>query len=241
MLSNDIGVKERMLETQHSPSFGRSILALAFDLDGVLWESTGSHRAAFEQVLRREGIENFDYGPYAGMRTTDVMRNVFEQRGRNLEPGEYERLAGEKSRLAREFIKRDAPLAAGCREVLAALRASHRLGLASSGSRSSVELFLEMSQTRDCFTSVLSGDDVRRAKPDAEIYLRTAAALAVAPGEMLVVEDAVSGVRAACAAGSPALGLSRDPEQAGRLLAAGAVEVVAELKEIVSSVSRMNR
>lgn len=55
------------------------------------------------------------------------------------------------------------------------------------------------------FTSVISGDDVVNGKPHPEPYLAAAAALRVQPGRCVALEDSVTGVRSAVAAGYPTL------------------------------------
>lgn len=73
--------------------------------------------------------------------------------------------------------------------------------LASMSKRSEVEHALSALGVLDHFAVILTGEDVSAAKPDPEIYLRTAALLGVEPVECLVIEDSVMGVRSAVAAG----------------------------------------
>jgi sugar-phosphatase len=57
---------------------------------------------------------------------------------------------------------------------------------------------------------LVTGDDVRRGKPDPEGYLAAAALLGVAPADAIVVEDSPDGIRAARAAAVGAvLGVGR--------------------------------
>ena len=51
------------------------------------------------------------------------------------------------------------------------------------------------------------GNDVERKKPHPDIFLLAAERMGIAPQDCLVVEDAVSGVQAAKAAGMTCLGL----------------------------------
>ncbi len=52
------------------------------------------------------------------------------------------------------------------------------------------------------FAAVVTGDQVRRGKPDPEAYLTAAARLGVPPGDCLAIEDSPAGVASAEAAGA---------------------------------------
>jgi sugar-phosphatase len=57
---------------------------------------------------------------------------------------------------------------------------------------------------------LVAAEDVRRGKPDPEPYLRAARLLGVAPERCVVIEDAMSGVRAALAAGMRCVGVGAE-------------------------------
>jgi len=188
-----------------------AIRGIVFDLDGVLIQSAPSHAAAFKQVFARCGIHDFEYAPYAGWRTPEVIADVLARRGRTASAEAIAEMAQEKSLLARQLREANYPLAKNCEATLAELASGYHLALASSGSRPSVDAFLKLTGSRSLFRSVLSGDDVTHAKPAPEIYVRSAEGLGVDPAECLVVEDAVAGVaagRAGWAGGTDEVGAS---------------------------------
>ena len=83
----------------------------------------------------------------------------------------------------------------------------------------------------DLFAADMSGRDLVRGKPDPEIFLIAAAALGVPPEHCFVVEDAVSGVRAAKAGGMAALAVARAGDR--ELLAAARPDLlVTSLDEV---------
>jgi len=86
-------------------------------------------------------------------------------------------------------------------------------------------MFLDTTETRPLFRSVLTGGDVKHAKPDPEIYTRTFQRIGLDPAEGIIVEDAVAGVLAARAAGSQAVGIAGTC-LAEDLKAAGALDVL---------------
>ena len=210
-----------------------AIRGIVFDLDGVLIQSAPSHAAAFKQVFERLAIRDFEYAPYAGWRTAEVIADVLERRGRTESADAIAGMAREKSRIARELLEASRPLAKDCEATLAELAGGFPLALASSGSRSSVDAFLKWTGSRSLFRSVLSGEDVGKAKPDPEIYLRSAEGLGLGARECLVVEDALAGVAAARAAGCRVVGVAGTcPAEA--LRGAGAAQVITDLSELVA-------
>lgn len=204
-----------------------------FDLDGVLILSRDCHRQAFEEVFADFGIFDFHYGSFAGWRTPEVFREMFARHG--VADAPVEACSTRKTARARQLIDADFPLSPGCVETVQRLRNDgYRLALASSGSRSSVQAFLDHTELHAAFESVLSGSDVARAKPDPELFARSIANLGLAPADCLVVEDAVAGVQAARAAGASAVGIAAEPgsEEAAWLLEAGAMHVLTEVREL---------
>ena len=59
--------------------------------------------------------------------------------------------------------------------------------------------------TEDLFTAFITGSEVERKKPFPDIYLEGARRVGVAPEKCLVVEDAISGIKAAHAGGMDAV------------------------------------
>jgi beta-phosphoglucomutase-like phosphatase (HAD superfamily) len=60
------------------------------------------------------------------------------------------------------------------------------------------------------FSASVCGDEVDRAKPAPDIYLRAADLLGFAPEQCLAIEDSVTGTMAAEAAGCPVLVVPND-------------------------------
>jgi HAD superfamily hydrolase (TIGR01509 family) len=85
------------------------------------------------------------------------------------------------------------------------LRDAQRLGLgravASSSSRAWVDGWLRRHGIHELVDVVVARDDVRRVKPDPELFLLAAARLGAAPAACAVFEDSPNGMRAALAAG----------------------------------------
>jgi len=127
----------------------------------------------------------------------------------------------------------------GFADALRFVQAVGALGLPMAAASSSKNANGMMQPTRlpsgqsllDAFSANVCGRDLRRGKPDPEIFLLAATELGVAPEHCFVVEDAPAGVEAARAGGMTALGVARLGD-AALLQAAGADLVVTSLDEV---------
>jgi beta-phosphoglucomutase len=206
------------------------IVGLIFDLDGVLVQSRDAHARAFEETLAGLGVHDFVYDEYAGWRTPEVFRDILSRHAIPADEAQIAEASRRKSQRAREIVAAEKPIEADCIPVIRSLATGYRLALASSGSRRSVDAFLDSTGLRDAFLITFSGDDVRNAKPDPEIFSRSIAALEAKPEECAVVEDAVAGIVAARRAGAHGIGFGSG--NAAALSAAGAAHVVYSLREL---------
>lgn len=85
---------------------------------------------------------------------------------------------------------------------------SLKTAVATSADRTKMDINLrEMGLTEEDFTVCVNGLEVERKKPHPDIFLFAADKMGVDPKNCLVVEDAITGVKAAKAAGCKALGL----------------------------------
>jgi HAD superfamily hydrolase (TIGR01509 family) len=113
--------------------------------------------------------------------------------------------------------------------VEALLRDAKALGLAravaSSSSCGWVDGWLRRHGIRELLDVVVARDDVRKVKPDPELFLLAASRLGVEPGACVVFEDSPNGMRAAHAAGMRCVAV---PNALTRPLSRPAVDLVLE-------------
>ena len=114
--------------------------------------------------------------------------------------------------------------------ALSTLRSlGYKVGLGSNSIRSTVELMMDKSNLRQYLDVIVSNEDVAKAKPHPDIYLKAASELGVSPDRCLVVEDNLHGIKAAEAAGCHLLVVQNIMEvQLDRLLKS--IRHVGELK-----------
>ncbi len=96
----------------------------------------------------------------------------------------------------------DLELMPGARSLLDYLAGTHMpLAIATSSQSDEAQDKLQRVGIEDFFKFVVTGDQVRRSKPDPDIYIRTAGQLGVSAEHCLALEDSDNGVRSAHAAG----------------------------------------
>ena len=119
--------------------------------------------------------------------------------------------------------------------VLDLVRALHARGwrqaIGLSTPHANIALLLEVLGLAPYMDVIVSGDDIRRGKPDPEIFATGLARLGVPPSRGVVVEDAVPGVQAGVAAGAFTVGVTTSRTRAD-LEAAGAHLVLDGLAEL---------
>ncbi len=211
-----------------------------FDCDGVLVDSEPVANRVTAEVVTQEGwpisAEEAERR-FIGLNLEAMVPLVEAKLGRPLAADWVARLT---DRLVDVLGRESAPIP----DVIPALRAISALGLpwrvASNSSHA------EMAAKFACIgiSALVAGrvhsyTDVPNGKPAPDLFLAAAAAEDVAPESCVVVEDSVTGIRAAMAAGMPCLGYA--PHGNGeRLRAAGAVPfaAMAELPALIAAAPR---
>lgn len=190
-----------------SDAWLRPGLAMIFDMDGVIIHSNPLHVEAWKVYNRRFGIDAGEAvrDRMYGRRNDEIVREFF---GAHLNDEAVAAHGAAKEELFREMA---APglaghLVPGVREFLER-HASLPLALATNAEPSNVDFLLDRGDLRGFFQAIIDGHQVRRPKPDPEIYLRAAKLLDVEPRDCVVFEDSYTGVEAAHAAGMRVVGL----------------------------------
>ncbi len=203
--------------------------AVIFDLDGVIVDSHPAHLQAWKTFFRSIGkrvAEQDLLFILEGQKREDILRHFLG----DLSEEQVKQYGAKKEALFRDSVP-ELKTVRGLPEFLDRLYAAGLpLALASSASRTRAAYMLEQLDLKQRFQAVVTGDDVKRGKPDPSIFRLAAESLDVAPSHILVCEDAVSGVEAAKAAGMKCLAIA--PNGRGPLLEkAGADRIVLDFSE----------
>lgn len=180
------------------------IKAVVFDMDGVLIEAKDWHYEALNKALRLFGYEISRYDhlvTYDGLPTAKKLEMLSMEKG--LPTGLHKFINAMKQSYTVDLVHINCAPRFFHEYTLSRLRAEgYRLAVASNSIRYSVQLMMEKSNLLEYLDFFLSNQDVKKAKPDPEIYSTAIQRLNLAPNEVLVVEDNRNGIQAATAAGA---------------------------------------
>lgn len=145
-----------------------------------------------------------------------------------------------RDRAAGYFRQREITVKDGLPELLAwAGRERVPVAVASSSSRTTITDRLRGAGVGEPIRIIAGGDEVRRGKPDPEIFLLAAGRLGCEPGECVVAEDSDSGILGAHAAGmTPFLVPDASvPREIGSDITALAYRVCRSLTDVLAALS----
>lgn len=180
------------------------IKAILFDMDGVLIEAKDWHYDALNDVLGIFGMA-IDYdahlATFDGLPTRRKLEILSKSRGfphglhdfvNRLKQGRTVEITTAKCRplfqhrFALSRLKRD----------------NLKLAVCSNSVRQTVELMMRLSNLDPFLDLMVSNEDVKKAKPDPEMYRYAIGRFGLQPHEVLILEDNDHGIAAARASGA---------------------------------------
>jgi HAD superfamily hydrolase (TIGR01509 family) len=208
--------------------------AIIFDMDGVLtdseWFIAEAGRLMFLETHHVE-VTHDDFKDFVGMGENRFLGGVAEKY--HITDFCIERDKEKTYAIYAELIRGRLKAMPGAVEfVRAAKERGLKTAVATSTDYTKMAASLEaIGLDQGTFDATVNGLDVERRKPFPDLFLEAAGRAGAAPENCWVVEDSVSGVRAAKAAGMRCLGLlTTDSEEAVR--SSGADIVARDLSAV---------
>lgn len=186
------------------------IKAVIFDMDGVLIEAKDWHYEALNKSLNLFGynISRFDHlTKFDGLPTKDKLNILSTEY--NL-PYELHSFINEmKQSYTMEIVHTKCKPLFIHEFALSRLKMEgYKLAVASNSVKNTVTTMMEKAALTPYLDLMISNEDVKKGKPDPEMYIKTIGLLGLKPEECVVVEDNENGIRAAKAAGTHVLAVS---------------------------------
>ncbi len=176
------------------------VKAVIFDMDGVIVDTEKYHEKAYQNTANKLGVKitQKEVMQFKGVTATEIFKYLFNKHRITESVVKYALI---KDEVYRSYLTNLKPLS-GVIDLINKLKKDKiKLAIASSGSKLNVEFILRKLKIKNKFNVIVNGEDVKKGKPDPELFLTAAKKLGIRPKECIVIEDAVSGVNAAKKAG----------------------------------------
>lgn len=179
-----------------------------FDMDGVLVDSEDAMKTTSIESLRRFGInpQKDDFVEFTGMGEDAFIGGVAGKYGLeySTEMKDYAYM------LYVEKAKELVYVYPGVREILLKVKnRGFKVAVASAADLIKVKTNLACIGIKEnFFDALVTGSDVANKKPNPEIFIKAAGKMKIDPADCLVLEDALSGIKAAKAAGMASIGIT---------------------------------
>ena len=178
------------------------MLAVVFDMDGVLFDTQKVYVRTWHEVADILKIDNFEepLNLCIGTNKADQIEILKTHCGENFP---FERFYALKEEIfTRHIAQEGVPLMRGTLDLLKELkRMGARVAIASSSREDVVRHNLEVTGLAEYFDVIVGGNMVEHSKPSPDIYLKACDMLSVNPSEAYAVEDSYNGVYSAVSAG----------------------------------------
>ncbi len=226
---------------KHKPDRSRhNKVAILFDLDGTLIDSVYQHVLAWGEALHTAKVElpNWMIHRKIGMSDELIVKAFLRDAGVHLTPKQIERLREAHGDAYERWSHEVGPLP-GARKLLSALtKGNVPHAIATSSPRQQAQKFSKMLNV-DAKLPVVTGDEVKHAKPEPDLFLSAASRLDAKMQDCMVIGDSVWDLLAAKRARAVGVGLlcggfgQDELERAGAYrVYAGPADLLAHLDEI---------
>lgn len=185
---------------------------IIFDFDGTIADTSLLHEAAFQKIFEPFQI-SINYCEIAGKSTKEALEYILRKNNLELNHEEKNHLIIKKQFLVREKIKYSSSFKSipYVKEFINKLSQLYTLGIASSGSRQTIELALTRLDLIKYFKYILCSEDVKKSKPSPEIFLKIIKLAKFKREEALIFEDSYNGIKASNAAKIPVIDVTLHP------------------------------
>jgi beta-phosphoglucomutase-like phosphatase (HAD superfamily) len=224
-------------KTRQEPSMNLP-QAIIFDMDGLMINTEPIYHQAWKQAAQDLGYTLTDdrYVSLVGQSNADAEAVFLSEFGEDFPLQDFQvRWAGYWEEMISTTAIAPKP---GLLELLDWLEFTNiPKAVGTSSIWKEAQLSLTAANIRHRFAHIITVDQAGRGKPAPDIFLMAAQALAMEPGQCLVLEDSIAGVKAASAAGIPVIMVPdlQAPSEEAIALAYAVLPSLHEVKNILAS------
>jgi HAD superfamily hydrolase (TIGR01509 family) len=169
-----------------------------FDLDGTLFDTLPANKAAYSRAFSEVGL------PFDDKKFDRLFGLAFKEIMCELAPNATEPLLGRIRSCKDQEYRNAVPKLRPNHELINWLKYTSGFtstALVTTARKISIEPILDYFKLKNIFEVVVTGDDIKKGKPDPSGYLKACELLGIVPSEMIAYEDSAHGITAAINAG----------------------------------------
>lgn len=185
--------------------------AVIFDFDGVLLDTSEQLFEGYRHIFSKFRIDysEDEFNSNYGKKTKEHIESVLKKKNIILSSEELDKSVLERDKFYRNLCDKHLELLPGSAKLLDELKKnSVIMGLASSTHRKNLNFFMKKLDLKKYFKVTLAGNEIKRGKPDPEIYLAICKKLDVKPLNCIGIEDTDKGILALKNAGMKAIAVT---------------------------------
>ncbi len=211
------------------------IRAVFCDMDGVILDSMPYHVEAWKRAAKEFGfsLDESKVYLYEGAIELSSSKDVFKNGDKEITQKVFLDILNRQKEIFLKDYLEQIRVFEHVPELLNILKEKElKLALVTSSHKDILEYSLPY-EVRSLFDVIVTGDDIKRPKPNPDPYLAAISATKVSPETSIVVENAPAGIRAAKNARCKCIGLCTTLPPSP-LIIAGADKVFNRHEELVS-------
>lgn len=191
---------EETLKYQKLIEISAPFEGLLFDVDGTLADNISAHKAAYVAVSSEYGIDLDDnlIDETAGWPTTAVAEEICKRYNTEFDTQTFSK---RKSAIFIERFIQKTNAIPYVKQILIDNIGKKKIGIVSGGSRSTLNITLEVIGVHGKYETLVCAGDTEKGKPSPQPFLLAATQLNINPNNCIVFEDGDPGVQGAIAAG----------------------------------------
>jgi len=169
---------------------------ILWDMDGVLADTADAHYKTWSRFLAEKDIHYTfeEFKQFFGMKNQDFLPIIL---GYTPSRELLDQMSDAKEKAFRDVIDGNIRVFPGVIDMLEKFkRWGFKQAVASSAPGENIDAVVDYLSLRDYFDALISPVGIA-GKPRPDIFLRAAEMLKAAPGQCLVIEDSIQGVKAA--------------------------------------------
>jgi len=193
--------------------------AIIFDFDGIIAHTEPIHLKAFQTTLRQYEIvltEEEYYDKYLAYDDRTFFKEILKDRSFEHDEQIIADLMSIKSAHYEDFVIGNIELLPGAEGLIRSAADKYALAIGSGALRGEIVDILRYAGIESYFKVIVSAEDVARSKPAPDVFIEALKRLNKDPlvsgtilsQDCLVIEDSVSGIKAALSAGMKCLAVT---------------------------------